>query len=347
MPISKSVARNAVVVISCLVALAQWSSVGWAEPSDASEPPVRPKLAALPDEIPSPSDNPTTPEKVALGKKLFFDPRLSGDNSMSCATCHAPDKGFGDALPRGKGAGGKELSRNSQTVLNVAYLDSLFWDGRAKTLEEQALAPIESPDEMNQDLDELVKELSAIDGYVDQFKDVFDEPVSKAGIAKSLAAFQRTLVTRNSPLDRYLAGDKDALSAKARRGMRLFMGEADCIRCHNGPLLTDGKFYRLGVSFRDRGRAAVTGNDDDLNKFRTPPLRDIAKTGPYMHDGSEKSLFDVVEFYFRRAPNAGPNGLDLDIEPLVGQSYSDIDAIVEFLKALDGELPKIEPPELP
>ncbi len=307
----------------------------------------RAELAALPEEVPAPEDNPTTAGKVALGKQLFFDPRLSGDNKMSCATCHLPDKAFGDERARASGAGGKELARNTQTVLNVGFYETFFWDGRVKSLEEQALAPITSPDEMNQDLDELVRELDAVPEYVRQFRRVFDSPVTTDGVARALSAYQRTLVTRNSPFDRYLAGDKRALSNKAKRGMQVFVGEAGCVRCHNGPLLSDGKFYRLGVSWSDKGRSEVTGQDEDKYKFRTPSLRDVARTGPYMHDGSQRTLFDVVEFYFRRVPERAPDGLPMDIEPLVGQSYSDIDAIVEFLKSLDGELPDIAPPELP
>jgi len=306
-----------------------------------------PKLAALPESVPAPQDNPTTPAKVELGKQLFFDPRLSGDNKTSCATCHLPDQAFGDGLSRSKGTGGKELSRNSPTLLNAGFHSALFWDGRAASLEEQALGPIESPDEMNQDLDELKKELIAVPGYSRQFQEVFGQPVNKQGIAKALAAFQRSLVSRNSPLDRYLAGDKGALSLRAIEGLVLFRGDAGCIRCHNGPLLSDGKFYRLGVGRADEGRGAVTKRNDDLYKFRTPSLRDVAATGPYMHDGSLATLYEVVQFYYRGLPSRGPKGLALDVEPLLSQSFSDIDALVEFLKALSGESPKITPPKLP
>ncbi|MBP85536.1 MAG: cytochrome-c peroxidase [Planctomycetaceae bacterium] len=306
-----------------------------------------PALAPLPKSVTAPAGNPTTAAKVELGKLLFFDPRLSGDNKMSCATCHVPDKAFGDGLPRGKGANNKTLSRNSQTVLNVGFYSTFFWDGRAKSLEEQALGPIESPDEMNQNINELVGELTAIPAYTGRFQKVFGEEIKAENIAKALAAFQRTLVTRNSPLDRYLAGDEDALSALAKQGLELFRGEADCIRCHHGPLLSDGKFYRLGVGLQDNGRGAITGKRDDLYKFRTPSLRDVARTGPYMHDGSLKTLFDVVQFYYRDAASRGPEGLKLDVEPLLGQSFSEIDAIVEFLRSLDGELPKVVAPKLP
>ena len=305
------------------------------------------ELKALPASVPAPPDNRLSIAKVELGKALFFDPRLSGDNKMSCSTCHLPEKAFGDGLRRAKGAGDKELSRNSQTLYNVGFYETLFWDGRAKSLEEQALIPIESPDEMNQNVDELVIELAAVPFYESQFKKVFGREVNKHDIAKAIASFQRTLVTPNSPFDRYLAGEKNALSSIAKQGLELFRGDAGCVRCHNGSLLSDGKFYRLGVGRNDEGRGAITKERADQFKFRTPSLRNVAETAPYMHDGSQATLFEVVQFYYRDVPTKGPGGLELDIEPLTGQSFSDIDAIVEFLKSLTGELPQVVPPKIP
>ncbi len=306
---------------------------------DAKQPSlVKPKLVPLPRVAPAPQDNPTTPAKVALGKQLFFDPRLSGDNKMSCATCHAPEKAFGDGLPTAKGAGGKTLARNSQTVLNVGFFDKLFWDGRAASLEQQALIPIASPNEMHQDLRALEDELSAVPDYAAQFQTVFGTAVNRDGIAKALAAYERSLITEPAPFDRYLSGEKDAISGAAKRGYELFVGEAGCVRCHNGPLLSDGKFYRIGASFLDKGLGAVTGKPEDNFKFRTPSLRNIAQTGPYMHDGSLETLYDVVTFYFREIPPAAPGDLPLDVAALSGQSFSDIDYLVAFLKSLTGEL---------
>ncbi len=305
------------------------------------------ELVPLPREVKAPKSNPTTPAKVELGKKLFFDSRLSGDNKMSCATCHMPGKAYGDGLALSPGSDGTPLERNTQTCLNVGFFKSFFWDGRAKSLEEQALGPIESKVEMNQGLDELESELAAIPGYVTEFRNVFGTKPNRDGIAKSLAAFQRTLVTEPSPFDRFLAGDKDALSDESKRGLELFRGDAGCVECHNGPLLSDGKFYRLGVSFKDQGRSKVTGKTEDRYRFRTPSLRNISETGPYMHDGSQKTLEEVVTFYFRGIPASGPNGLSLDTEALDFLSFSDIDAMVEFLKSLSGKVPKITPPKLP
>jgi cytochrome c peroxidase len=302
---------------------------------------------ALPPTAPSPGDNPATQEKIALGKQLFFDPRLSGDNSKSCASCHMPEKAFTDGLPRAKGSGGKELFRNTPTLLNAGFYSAYFWDGRAGSLEEQALFPIQSPDEMNQDLPTLEKEINAIPGYVAQFRAVFGSGVTADNIAKALAAFQRTLVSRNSPFDRYLAGYKGAISEEAQSGWELFRGAAGCIRCHSRPNFSDSKFHRLGTTFRDRGRGAITGEKREFYAFRTPGLRDVARTAPYMHDGSMETLAQVVEFYYRGAPIQSPDGLPLDIAPLLGQSYSEISAIVAFLESLTGEQPEISKPDLP
>jgi cytochrome c peroxidase len=301
----------------------------------------------IPHTAPAPPDNPTTAEKVELGKQLFFDPRLSGGNTRSCASCHVPEKAFTDGLPKAKGAGGKQLSRNTLGLLNAGFYTSYFWDGRARSLEEQALFPIQSPEEMDQDLDELEKELNALPGYVAQFRSVFGTPVTMQSVAGALAAFERTLVSRNSPFDRYLAGDKNALSDEARHGWELFKGDAGCIRCHSGPNFSDGKFYRLGTTFTDRGRGAITGDKRAVYAFRTPGLRDVARTAPYMHDGSVETLTRVVEFYYRGAPTVTPDGLPLDIEPLLGQSYSEISAIVAFLESLTGEPQLVSKPTLP
>ncbi|MEX0702352.1 MAG: cytochrome c peroxidase [Planctomycetales bacterium] len=315
--------------------------------ADAPEEAESPPLVPLPRAVPDPKENPATPAKVALGKQLFFDPRLSGDDAMSCATCHLPEKGLADGRPHGVGRKEKPLARNTPGLWNVGFHASFFWDGRAATLEQQALAPIESPEEMNQDLDELERELNAVPGYARQFREVFGTAATREGTARALAAFERTLVAGPSPFDRYLAGEEQALSAEARRGLELFRGEAGCVRCHRGPLLSDGKFYRVGAGFRDAGRGGVTGKKEDRFAFRTPSLRNVAETAPYMHDGSRETLTEVVTFYFREVPAAAPDGLPLDVDPLLGQSFSDIAAVVAFLESLTGETPRIDPPRLP
>ena len=305
------------------------------------------RLARLPALVPVPADNPTTPARVALGKMLFFDPRLSGDNRLSCASCHRPDKAFTDGLAFSPGAGGKRLTRNTPSCLNVGYYANLFWDGRATSLEQQALAPLRSAAEMNQPLAELEIELTRLPGYVAAFQRAFNRPPDRQGVAQALAAFQRTLVTGTSPFVRFLDGDKTAISADAKAGFELFRGEAGCIRCHHGPLLSDGKYYRLGVSFRDAGRAQISGQREDRFRFRTPTLHQIAQTGPYMHDGSMKTLEDVVTFYYRGIPDTGPDGLTPDIRALRGQSFSEIPMLIAFLESLTGKTPTVSPPHLP
>ncbi|GIW82902.1 MAG: cytochrome-c peroxidase [Gemmatales bacterium] len=296
---------------------------------------------------PSPKENPATAEKVELGKQLFFDPRLSGNNKISCATCHDPKKAFADGLSRGKGISGKPLPRNTPSLLNVGFYKTLHWDGKVRSLEEQALLPIQHPDEMGQNLDELEAELNAVPGYVNQFQKVFGTKVTRTGIAQALAAFQRTLVTGKSPFDRYLEGDKKALSPLALEGMRIFFGPAECSRCHSGPFFTDQQFYRVGASFRDPGRENITGKKEDRFAFRTPTLRNIALTPPYMHDGSARSLHSVVTFYYRDVPTKAPLGLEMHILPLMGQSLNDVAPLVAFLESLTGPMPEIEPPKLP
>jgi cytochrome c peroxidase len=300
----------------------------------------------LSDAVTAPKKNTTTPEKVALGKQLFFDPRLSGNNKISCASCHQPENAFSDGLAQAHLADGKTLKRNTPSLINVGFYSTYFWDGRAKSLEEQALIVIQSAEEMNQDLDELERELNAVPGYVKQFQDVFGSNVTRDVIAKALAAFQRTLISGPSPYDRYLEGDENALSDEAKQGMELFFGSAECARCHTGSLLTDEKFYRLRIS-DDKGRGLITGKKQDDCRFRTPSLRNVALTGPYMHDGSHESLYDVVTFYYRGVPNQGPMGSPLEIEALWGHSFSEIGLIVAFLESLAGEAPSITRPELP
>ncbi len=315
--------------------------------AQAPKPKVDDRLAPLPRVAPAPADNPTTPEKVSLGKQLFFDPRLSGNNTMSCSSCHMPDRFFGDGVDWNKGENGITLVRNTPSCMNVGFYTNFFWDGRAASLEEQALGPIQSDIEMNQNLDQLEKELNDIPGYVSQFKAVFGSKPNRKDIAKALATYQRTLVTKPSPFDLYLLGDEKALSADAKRGLELFVGEARCIECHNGPMLSDGKFYRMGISEEDIGREAATGKKEDRYRFRTPSLRNIADTGPYMHNGLSHSLESVVTFYYRGVPQTTTDGLDIDAPDLRGQSFSDVQYLVAFLQSLSGKAPDFTPPTLP
>lgn len=265
----------------------------------AADPPSKPPLGLPP--VPVPADNPMTAEKIALGKQLYFDGRLSLDNKVSCASCHDPAKGFSNGERFATGVGGKKGGRSAPTVINSAYSTLQFWDGRAKTLEEQALGPIQNPIEMTMTLDDVVKRLNGIAGYKSQFKKVFGTDVTSEGIAKAIAAYERTVVSGNAPYDKFKAGDTKALSESAQRGMKLFFGKAHCSACHAGPNFSDNSFHNVGVGMDkkdfDKGRADISKLSGDTGAFKTPTLREIARTAPYFHDGSAKTLEEVVDHY--------------------------------------------------
>ena len=281
----------------------------------------------------APADNPLTPAKARLGRRLFFDPVLSADRSVACATCHDPAHGFAGTSPAAVGAHGRTGRRNAPSLLNVAYHTAFFWDGRAATLEEQALQPIADPREMDSSPEEAVRRLRADPTYVAQFREAFGEEVGPQTLARALASFERTLVAGNSAVDRFRAGRVTDLPAAARQGLWLFESRAGCWRCHSGAALTDGKFHNTGIGWGgdDLGRMAVTGRDADRGLFKTPTLRNVARTGPYMHDGSVATLAEVVRYY-GRGGNANPH-LDPAVKPLA-LSDDDVRHLVAFLEAL-------------
>lgn len=295
-----------------------------------------------------PADNPQTDAKIRLGRQLYFDRRLSGDHTISCATCHIPATGWAHHAPTDTGIGGQVGGRNSGTIVDAAYMEFQFWDGRAGSLEEQALGPIHNPIEMGETLENVVRKLNAIPGYRAQFQQVFGTDVTTDGIAKAIAAYERTIVSGPSPYDRYIMGDKKAMSASAVRGMNIFNGKGHCTTCHGGPAFSDQSFHNLGVGMNkpepDTGRAKVTGDPSDCGKFKTPGLRNVAMTYPYLHDGSEKSLMDVVGFYDRGGiPN---RNLDPLIQPL-NLTRQEKEDLVAFMEALTGPFPVDEAPPLP
>ena len=252
--------------------------------------------------MPAPPDNPMTAAKAALGRRLFFDKRLSRDSSMSCATCHDPGLAFTDREPVAVGIDGQKGTRRTPRLINRVYGRSFFWDGRAKSLEEQALKPIENPLEMDLSLDQAVTRLSADAEYAAAFREVFQAAPEPRYVAMALATYVRTIVSGDSRYDRYVAGDADALNIAERRGLELFRGKASCVVCHLGPNLTDEEFHNTGVGWnedsdQDLGRAQFTNEERDRGAFRTPTLREVASSGPYMHDGSLTTLEDVVDFY--------------------------------------------------
>jgi cytochrome c peroxidase len=282
-----------------------------------------------------------TKDKIELGKRLFFDPRLSVNGSISCAFCHVPAAGYADPKPVSFGVGGKKGGRNAPAVLNAAYFPLQFWDGRAGSLEEQAIGPLTNPVEMaNPDYRTIVLRLRRIREYRIRFARVYGGQVTIDHVAQAISAFERTLVTPGSPYDRYLMGDRNALTASQKRGLDLFRGKARCAICHNGALLSDFGYHNLGVPQTgplrvDVGRYAVTHDPSDKGKFRTPTLRNVALTAPYMHDGALHTLGDVVDFYNR---GGGKTSFAKDslIVPLHLKASEKKD-LINFLKSLTGE----------
>jgi cytochrome c peroxidase len=297
-----------------------------------------------------PRNNPLTEAKIELGKQLFFDARLSRDNTVSCASCHDPKKGWSNGTAFATGIDGQVGGRSAPTIINSGYSYFQFWDGRAIQLEGQALGPIENPIEMDLKLPALVKKVSEIAGYRKQFKDVFGGNVNANDIAKAIASFERTVLSGDAPYDRFKAGDKDALTESAQRGMKLFFNKGKCSSCHAGSYFSDAAFHNIGVGMDakdpDLGRIAVTKLEGDKGSFKTPTLREIARTAPYMHDGSQKTLHDVVEFY-NKGGIKNPQ-LDEEIFPLK-LTDKEIDDLVTFLKEglSSSSYPDVEPPALP
>lgn len=268
--------------------------------------------------VPIPSHNPLTAEKVDLGRKLFHDPRLSADRTFSCATCHDPKLAFTDARPLSVGIEGKTGERRVPRIVNRAYGKSFFWDGRAADLEEQVLKPIENPLEMGLTLAQ-VKQRVGLD---------------PADVSLALASYVRTILSGDSPYDRYLQGDASALAPEQRAGLKLFRGKAGCTACHLGPNFTDEKFHNTGIGWpRDPGRFAVTHLQEDRGRFKTPSLREAARTPPYMHDGSLATLEHVIDFY-DKGGKANP-ALDADIREL-RLTAEEKAALAAFLRALNG-----------
>lgn len=313
------------------------------EEKEPKEEPPKVPLGLQP--VPWPKDNPYTKEKWELGRSLYYDKRLSSDGTVSCAHCHMRPYGFSEPIPIARGIGGQLGTRKSPTIINSAYSKYLFWDGRASSLEEQALGPIANPKEMTNDKDpkearlECEKRIGNIPEYKPHFKAAFnDEECTLERLVKAIATFERTVLSGNSRYDRYKNGDKQALTEDEIKGLKIFMTKGSCINCHNGPTFSNSKFTNLGVGIDkpnpDLGRYEITHDEKDWGAFKVPQLRDVSKTAPYMHDGSLKSLEDVIDYYDK---GGTPNkNLHPAIHPL-NLSEEDKKNLVLFLKALDGE----------
>ncbi len=299
-----------------------------------------------PEQIPFPSSNLFSEAKYQLGKQLYFDPRLSGSGTMSCASCHNSEHSWTDGRPRALGHGNKILDRKSPTILNMAWGTSFFWDGRANSIEAQALGPIQSPNEMNMELPKLVSLLGSIDGYRSQFKSVFPgEPLSGSTIAKAIATFERTVVSDVAPFDRWVEGEESAIGDSAKRGFVLFNGQANCVKCHNGWNFTNGSFADIGLRSPDEGRGKIDSNKALAFAFKVPTLRNIVRRAPYMHDGSLTTLDAVLENYSAGGTIARPM-TKLFLKPL-SLSKGDKDDLISFLETLSSKDEPITAPVLP
>jgi len=316
----------------------------------AKAAPAAPKVPLGLPNLKVPDDNPTTPDKVELGKMLYFDKRVSKDGTVSCATCHDPATAWAENEPTSTGIHEQKGARNAPTVINAAYAASQFWDGRAATLEEQATGPVENPVEMGHSMEAVVAAFSKIPGYRERFQKVFGTGVTKEGFAKAIAAFERTVLSGDSPYDRFQAGDEKALNEAQQRGLKVFQ-QAGCADCHTPPLFSAYEFHNAGVDAHkpkpDEGRKAVSKKAEDTGAFRVPRLRDVAKTAPYFHDGSAKTLDEAVALMAAGGKDNPHRSADFDSvrsAKLTGQDRKDL---AEFLKALSGRYPIIEPPRLP
>jgi cytochrome c peroxidase len=281
------------------VALHPLSLLTSAAHADADEDATLRAAFLRPEKVPFPADNPYSDKKRALGEALFHDKRLSADFSLSCATCHDRSRGFADGKASSRGVPGRDLKRHTPTLWNLAWAAPAFWDGRARSLEEQVAGPIESPDEMALPLATAVARLAADPGMARAFAEAFpDAPqVDAANLARAIATYERTLVSPMTRFDRFAAGDEQALSASELAGFRLFAGKAGCARCHSGFAFTDYAFHDIGLPGDDRGRGAVLRLERVEHAFKTPGLREIGRSAPYMHDGSLPTLADVVRHY--------------------------------------------------
>jgi cytochrome c peroxidase len=338
------------VILPVCLLVAGWSILRAA--TDEKTPPITQvnaqvlgpqRLGPLPPVI-SPPGNPPSSLKIHLGKELYFDKRLSADDTVSCATCHNPALGWSDEGPTSKGIRGQFGGRRAPPVSNAAYSPLQFWDGRAPSLEEQAKGPIQNPIEMGNTHQAMIQTISKIAGYEEEFKAVFGEgPITVQQVADAIAAFERTVVTTDSRFDRYVRGDHNALTKLEKEGLEIFNGKGHCTSCHWGPYFSDGRFHNLGVPAMDPknpdvGRYVVTKDPRDMGAFKTPTVRDAARRAPYLHDGSEKTLESLIDFYDRGG------GKDPNLDPLMvplSLSKCEKSALVAFIRALDSLNPEV------
>ena len=335
---------HAARLLTCAAAaalLAACATLGSSVPA----PTVAEQAWRLPAEIPQPAENRSTPARVELGKALFFDARLSGSGAMSCSSCHLPHLGWTDGKKLPVMPDGAVVPRHSPTMLNLAYNNIFMWDGRKSTLEDQAMGPHRHLSKA--DFATTTARLRELPGYQQMFAKAYPgEPMNEETIAKALAAFERTIVSRNSPFDRWVAGDTNAMTPEQYRGYKVFAdpAKANCAACHSGPNFTDNGFHNIGIAGKDEGRFPFRKVAAMKGAFKTPTLRDIELTAPYYHDGSAATLRDVVEHYARGGDDR--SNVSPDVRPL-NLSEQDKQDLVAFMRALTGERTAFVAPKLP
>jgi cytochrome c peroxidase len=338
----------AVGPVLCLVAavLMVACSSNVKETAAGFTPEIQPLPAALTtyEQMAIPPDNPMTPEKVALGRQLFFDERLSADGSRSCYSCHVCEKGLTDGLPKAVGALNKQLPRSSPTLWNIGYHKEFYWDGRSGSLEKQALAAWTGGN-MGAKADEIVVKLNALEGYKTQFQQVFSSDATPDNVVKAISAYERTIISGNTAWDRFRAGDQQALSQSAVRGWNIFQA-IKCNNCHDGVLFTDQQYHNVGIGMDqenpDVGRFTVTKKPEDTGGFKTPTLRDIAKSAPYFHDGSAKTLEEAVDIMLAGGkPNQYLVKKNLGPYKILPEQREDL---LNFLRSLDVDCNISKPP---
>lgn len=337
-------------ILSCS-AVALLAAAAAVAAADKVPPPTAADHAWRLPAVPMPKDNISTPARVELGKALFFDPRLSGNGASSCASCHNPSLGWSDGQKTAVGFGGVVLGRATPTIVNTAYNTQFMWDGRKKSLEDQALGPMKAADEMNTDFPAVIARLGAMPAYQSLFEKAYPgEAIGEETIARALAAFERSIVSRDAPFDRWLNGDTRALTPEQYRGYKVFSAadKGNCAACHSGPNFTDNGFHNIGIKTvganPDPGRYAIRKVASMKGAFKTPTLRDVELTAPYFRDGSAATLRDVVEHYARGGDDRSNLSPDMKQLNLSEQDKSDL---VAFLRALTGKRVAVTTPQLP
>jgi cytochrome c peroxidase len=344
-PITHGIFNLAATVGAILAITAAGSLPSRGGPADAAIEKMKAEYRR-PETIPFPKENPYTAAKAALGKSLYFDSRLSGANVLSCSSCHSPAYGWGDGQPRGIGHGMKPLGRRSPSIVNAAFGQVFMWDGRAASLEEQALGPIKNDVTMNMPIGELIEKLKGIAEYPPMFKAAFPgEDMSLENIAKAIATYERTVVSGRAPFDAWIDGDEKAISAEAKRGFVLFNAKANCAKCHSGWNFTDDSFHDIGLPDSDVGRGKFLPAIVKMQQaFKTPGLREINRRSPYMHDGSMVTMEAVVDHYNDGGIDRPSRSAQIKPLNLTKQEKADL---VAFMATLTSEMDPTTVPVLP